>query len=103
VKSEREHSKDRGSICGPHIIIINLFSNNIKLGIERVQACTRSHFAFALHHPRSMDEMGRRTQHRFCRRWGESSPHAARMRSACGVRWAWRITAGSATHFHSVL
>jgi len=26
----------------------------------------------------------------------------AGMHSACGVRWAWRITVGSATHFHSV-
>jgi len=54
--------------------------------------------------PRNMDEMERRTQkaRRFYRRWGESSPHAARMRSACGVRWAWRISLGSATHFHSV-
>jgi len=43
-----------------------------------------------------MDEMEQRTQQarRFYRRWGESSLHAARMRSACGVRWAWRITAG---------
>jgi len=37
-----------------------------------------------------MDEMERRTQQarRFYRRWGESSPHAASMRRACGVRWA---------------
>jgi len=47
----------------------------------------------------NMDEMERRTQQarRFYRRWGESG-----MRSACGVRWAWRISLGSATHFHSV-
>jgi len=30
-----------------------------ELGTERVQACTRLHFAFALQHPPSMDEMGR--------------------------------------------
>jgi len=37
-----------------------------------------------------MDEMKRRTQpaRRFYRRRGESSPRAARMRSACDVWWA---------------
>ena len=34
----------------------------MELGTERVQACTRQHFAFALQHPRSMGEMERRTQ-----------------------------------------
>jgi len=44
--------------------------------------------------PRSMDEMERRTQQarRCYRRRGESV--FAGMRSACGVQWAWRITAG---------
>ena len=27
---------------------------------------------------------------------------SVRVRRACGVQWAWRITAGSATHFHNV-
>jgi len=30
--------------------------NVVILGIERVQACTRKHFAFVLQHPRSMDK-----------------------------------------------
>jgi len=46
------------------------FVNFMKLGTERVEACTRQHFAFALQHRRSMDEMERRTQQarRFYRR-----------------------------------
>jgi len=53
--------------------------------------------------PRRMDEMERRTQQarRFYRRWGEFSPHAAPMRSACGVWWALRITAGLCRAFPS--
>jgi len=42
-----------------------------------------------------MDEMERRTQQArrfYCGR-GESSP-ACVVRTACGVRWAWQITAG---------
>jgi len=48
--------------------------------------------------PHTTDETERRTQQarRFYRRRGESSPgmHSVRVRHACGVRWAWRITAG---------
>jgi len=48
--------------------------------------------------PRSMDEMKRRTQQarRFYRRRGESifaGMRSVRVRHACGVRWAWRVTA----------
>ena len=46
--------------------------------------------------PRSMDEMERRTQQarRFYRWRGESSPACVLRGTACGVRWAWQITAG---------
>jgi len=73
----------------------------MQLGTQRVQACTRWHFAFALQHPRSMDEMERRTQQprRCYRRRGESV--FASMRSACGMQWAWRITAGLCHAFPS--
>jgi len=49
-----------------------------------------------------MDEMERRTQQaRRCYRWrGESSPACAVLRTACGVRWARRITAGL---YHALL
>jgi len=52
-----------------------------------------------------MDEMERHTQQvrRFYHRWRECSPCAACMHSVCGVRWAWRITAGLChAYFHSV-
>jgi len=44
--------------------------------------------------PRSMDEMERRTlqARRSYRRRGESSPACVVRGTACGVRWAWRIT-----------
>jgi len=43
-----------------------------------------------------MDEMEWRTQQaRRCYRWrGESSPACVVRGTECGVRWAWRITAG---------
>jgi len=52
--------------------------------------------------PRSMDEMERRTKQarRFYRRRGESyaDMRSVRVRHACGVRWAWRITAAWLRH-----
>jgi len=46
--------------------------------------------------PHSTDEIERRTQQarRCYRRRGESSPACVVRGTACGVRWAWRITAG---------
>jgi len=64
------------------------------------------HFAFALQHPRSMDEMEWRMQQArpFYRRRGESSPAyvvcVCGMRAACGGSSG--LALGSATHFHSV-
>jgi len=49
-----------------------------------------------------MDQIERRMQQarRFYRQWGESSPHAARMRSAHGGPDG--LPLGSATHCHGV-
>jgi len=34
--------------------------------------------------------------------WSQSSPACVVRGTACGVRWAWWITAGLSTHFHNV-
>ena len=55
------------------------------------QTCvTTIHFAFALQHPRTVDEMELHTQQvrRFYRWRGESSPACAIYGTVCGVRWA---------------
>jgi len=65
-------------------------------------------FRFALQQPRT-PQYGRNGTVHAAGAWMLSSARGvfAGMRSvrvwhACGVRWAWQITAGSATHFDSV-
>ena len=111
-KSQTQNRPSKGPKRPPFEFGANPFSGsrnisftNKKLGIQRVPACIHKHFAFALQHPRSMDEMERCMQAgRFYRRRGESSPACVvclcGMRTACGGPGG--LPLGSATHFHSV-